>query len=174
MKTSHWKNKKINLSFIVTKYSKMALLIFLGFFYSLNLSSQTTDVKKKALMEFDKNSQKFLEKGTIIGSSEAFIGDLNADGKKDAVVFYVLSPKEGGNALMGQGAVVYINNGSSLKELTVFKPDFTFHIKEIANNKIHIIKSEYAKKDNPGWPSIETHKYYIINSQNKLQESATY
>jgi hypothetical protein len=75
---------------------------------------------------------------------------------------------------MGMGIVVYKNVNGYPKEITVFRPDFIFSVKEISDYKIHIIKSEYADGDYPSWPSIHTHLHYIINSQNKLQESRTY
>ena len=141
---------------------------------TFNINAQTTDLKKKASMEFDKNSTKYEEKETTIASNDVFLGDLNGDGKKDAVVFYSLAPKDGGNALMGMGVVVFLNNGGNLKEVTAFRPKFNFIVKEIANNKLHVIKQEYSKDDMPGFPSIETHLYYILNGQNQLQQSKTY
>ncbi len=149
------------------------ILLISSFTFAFNLIAQTTDLKKKASKEFNKNYTKFQIKGSGIGYNEVFLGDMTGDGKIDAVVYYALTPKDGGNAFLGNGIVVYANNNGIIKEVTAFKPNFRFIVKEIMDNKLHIIKLEYAKDDAPDFPSIETLKYFILKG-NKLQESITY
>lgn len=132
------------------------------------------DAKKIALRKFDEYSPKIeASKDAAIGNSEAYSGDLNHDGLEDVIVFFVLVPKEGGNALMGQGFAVYVNQRDDMKVVAGFEPDYIFRVEGINNNKIHIIRQDYAENDDPGRPSIETHKYLILNG-NKLQESNTF
>lgn len=139
-----------------------------------NSQSGSIDAKGIALRKFDEYSPKIeASKDAAIGSSEAYTGDLNHDGLEDVIVFFVLSPKEGGNALMGQGIAVYVNEGTDMKVIAGFEPDYIFRVEGINNNKIHIVRLDYAENDNPGWPSIETHKYLILNG-NRLQESNTF
>ncbi len=134
----------------------------------ISINAQTTDLKKKAEIKFSKNSTKFISKESGIAYSEVFLGDMTGDGKKDAVVFYSLTPKDGGNAFLGNGVVVYANYNGILNEAAALKPNFRFIVEKIMDNKLHIIKLEYAKDDAPDFPSIETHKYFILKG-NKLQ-----
>lgn len=130
--------------------------------------------KEEALRQFDLYSPKIREsKGAEIGNSEAFLGDLNNDGFQDVAIYFVLTPQGGGNALVGQGMAVYFNKGDKMKVVAGFEPEYIFTVEGIEKGKIHIKKLEYADNDDIGRPSIETHKYLIVNG-NRLTESSVY
>ena len=156
------------------KLSEMKNIAIIICLWTLNLNAQAIDLEKKVLMQFDKNSSKFEDQDAIIASNTVFLGDLNADNINDAVVFYALAPREGGNANMGSGLVVFLNDGKTVKEVSAISPDFMFYVKEIADYKLQIIKLEYTSEDMFGNPTQETPVFYILNNQNKLQESRTY
>lgn len=132
------------------------------------------DVKKETQKLFDRNAPK-LEKsrGAIIGNSEFFVGDLNDDGLDDALVFIILNPAEGGNMVVGREMIIYINKGKKMTAFTTYDSDKIFRPVEIKKNKIHLIEYEYTKGDSLSNPSIEKHKYLILNGK-KLTESRVY
>lgn len=43
------------------------------------------------------------------------VGDLNGDGRPDCLVFFILTPKTGGNAIVGRATAVYLNTGKGMK-----------------------------------------------------------
>ncbi len=129
---------------------------------------------EEALRQFDLYSSKIEEsKGAEIANSQAFVGDLNNDSFQDVAIYFVLTPQGGGNALMGQGIAVYFNKGNKMKVVAGFEPEYIFTVEGIEKGKIHIKKLEYADNDDIGRPSIETHKYLIVNG-NRLTESSVY
>jgi hypothetical protein len=132
------------------------------------------DAKAVAVRKFEAYSPKIVNsKDAAIGASEAFTGDLNSDGMTDAVVFFVLTPKEGGNMVLGQGLAVYINQGNDMKVVAGFEPDYSFRVEGINEGKLHIVRLDYAENNQLNRPSFETHKYFILNGR-KLQESNTF
>lgn len=132
------------------------------------------DVKKETQKLFDKYSSEIEKsKGAVIANSEFIIGDLNDDGLEDAIAFFILTPAEGGNMIIGQEMIVYLNEGDKMKVVARYNPEKTFRPIEIKNNKIHIIEYEYAADDFPNRPSIEKHNYLILNG-NKLTLSRVY
>lgn len=61
-------------------------------------------------------------KPTIEQSNDAAVdepriltGDLNGDRRLDAVVFFVMTPKDGGNAIIGREAAIYLGTAKGLK-----------------------------------------------------------
>tara|TARA_R110002051_G_C8663577_1_gene489358 strand:+ start:118 stop:684 length:567 start_codon:yes stop_codon:yes gene_type:complete len=132
------------------------------------------DVERETKKLFDQYAPK-IEKtnSAIISNSEILIGDLNDDGLDDSLVYFVLTPAEGGNMLVGQEMAIYLNNGESMKVVAGYNPQNLFRPASIENNKIHIIEYEYAEDDYPNRPSIEVHKYFVLNG-NKLLETKIY
>lgn len=66
-------------------------------------------------------------KATIEASNNAVVdepriltGDLNSDGRVDAVVFFVMTPADGGNAVVGREAAVYLSTANGLKVAGAF------------------------------------------------------
>lgn len=127
--------------------------------------------KKIAKQKFANYAPKIEKsKGVIIQNQEIFVGDLNHDDLDDAVVWFTLSPAEGGNTDAGQGLSVYINTGNDMKAIADYEPDYMFTVIKISKNRIKITKQEYAEGDYPKWPSIETVKYLML-SGNRVIES---
>jgi hypothetical protein len=129
------------------------------------------DVKKETQKLFDIYSLK-IEKsnGARFEKREIMTGDLNDDGLEDSLVFFILTPEEGGNMIVGIEMAVYLNKGNRMEVVTSYNPEKTFKPIEIKNNKIHLIEYEYAEDDYPNYPSIENHKYLILRD-NKLISS---
>lgn len=127
--------------------------------------------KKIAQEKFNNYAPKIEQsKSAIIANNEIFEGDLNYDGLNDVVIWFALSPAEGGNMLIGESMSVYINTGNDMKVIGGYEPDYMFKVIKIINNRIKITKQEYAENDANGWPSIETVKYLML-SGNAIIES---
>ena len=70
----------------------------------------------------------------IVDNPTPVSGDINGDGKEDCIISYVMTSKDGGNAIIGREAVIYLNMGKAMKVTGRF-PVFKFcynleHIKE--------------------------------------------
>lgn len=51
----------------------------------------------------------------VVDEPKVLTGDVNRDGRTDAVVFFVMTPKGGGNAIVGREAAVYLGTPKGLK-----------------------------------------------------------
>jgi hypothetical protein len=51
----------------------------------------------------------------VVDNPTAITGDLNGDGRADCIVFFVMTPKGGGNAIIGRKAAVYLNTARGMK-----------------------------------------------------------
>jgi hypothetical protein len=78
------------------------------------------------------------EQGIVDGPS-AITGDLNGDGLTDCILYFVLTPQGGGNAIIGRKAAVYLNTGRGMKVDGAF-PDlkYCFGIDKIAGGVIYV------------------------------------
>lgn len=133
-------------------------VIFLSLI-SLYSKSQTFTVNEKtannALMNYFKNNNITNNKDKVFQTSQVKIGDLNNDKKNDAVVRYVLGLNIG-NAITGNGIVVFLNTGNSLKFLTDYqeKPDAI--LKSITNCTILLEILNFGPNDPTCCPSIKS------------------
>ncbi|QKJ31759.1 hypothetical protein HQ865_18965 [Mucilaginibacter mali] len=88
-----------------------------------------------------------IEKQTkgIVQEPNVFIGDINGDKKPDCIVSYVVTPKEGGNAIMQHTSVIYLNTGNGMRNAGSF-PDlkFCYGISAIKDGLIMIDKIKCA------------------------------
>lgn len=55
-----------------------------------------------------------------VDEPRAITGDLNGDGQTDCILFFVLTPQGGGNAIIGRKAAVYLNTGTGMKPAGAF------------------------------------------------------
>ncbi len=130
------------------------------------------NVKNVTMQKFNSYSSKIEQsKGAVIGNNEIFVGDLNHDELEDSVVWFVLTAEGGGNAVVGQGMSVYLNTGNDVKVVCGYEPDFLFRVIKIANNKVKIVKMEYAENDRNGWPSIETDLFLLLNGNTIIESN---
>lgn len=80
------------------------------------LQAQTFSPETESLRLFEKYKPTIEKANNAIAQPPTVItGDLNSDGLTDCLLFFVLTPKEGGNAVLDRQTAVYINNGQSMK-----------------------------------------------------------
>lgn len=99
----------------------------------------------------------------VLDLMEPHTGDFTGDGIEDIAIYFSLSSKDGGNALVSQGITLYQNTGSDVKVIGGFDPDYLFSFSRISDNKIYIEKLEYADDDPRCCPSIKQEKALTIS-----------
>lgn len=87
---------------------------------------------------------------------ESHTGDFTGDGISDVAIYFSLAPKDGGNALVGQGLALYKNTGTNVKVIAGYEPNYLFTFEKISDGKIYVEKLEYAETDGRCCPSIRT------------------
>lgn len=90
-----------------------------------------------------------------IDVQQSYTGDFTGDGIEDVVIFFSLSPEDGGNAIIAQGLTLYQNTGRAVKVIAGFDPDYLFSFSRISKGKIYVEKLEYAETDGRCCPSIK-------------------
>ena len=100
-----------------------------------------------------------------IDVQEPYTGDFTGDGVDDVAVYFSLTPKGGGNALVGQGLALYKNTGTDVQVIAGFEPDYLFSFNRISDHKIYIDKLQYAEGDGHCCPSIKEEKALTITGK---------
>ena len=112
---------------------------------------------KLAERQFENYLPKILDDNDArLDLQESHTGDFTGDGISDVAIYFSLAPHDGGNALIGQGLALYQNNGTNVKVIAGFEPDYLFSFNAIKNGKIYVEKLEYAETDGRCCPSIRT------------------
>lgn len=128
----------------------------------------TEEAKRLAEKQFQKYLPKILDShNAYLDSQDTFAGDFTGDRTDDVLIYFSLAPKEGGNAIVGQGLVLYKNIGSHVKVIGGYEPDYLFNFKKIKNGKIYVEKLEYAETDGRCCPSIKT-EHQLTISETKI------
>lgn len=128
----------------------------------------TAEAVKLATAQFEAYLPKILKSHDArIDLQEPVTGDFTGDGIDDVAIYFSLSPKDGGNALVGQGLTLYKNDGKSVKVIAGFEPDYLFSFTKISNGKIYVEILEYAEDDGRCCPSIKT-EHILTISGNKV------
>ena len=117
----------------------------------------TKDAVMLAEKQFENYLPKIVEtnKGRI-DVQQSYTGDFTGDGIEDVVIFFSLSPEDGGNTIIAQGLTLYQNTGRAVKVIAGFDPDYLFSFSRISKGKIYVEKLEYAETDGRCCPSIKT------------------
>ena len=124
----------------------------------------TAEAVKLAEAQFEAYLPKILAShDAAIDLQEPITGDFTGDGIDDVAIYFSLSPKGGGNALVGQGLTLYQNDGKRVKVIAGYEPDYLFGFKKISNGKIYVEKMEYAEEDGMCCPSIRTEHMLTIS-----------
>lgn len=124
-------------------------------FVAVSSFAQLSDsqIKNSAEAQFKKYVPQILashgsgDEAVQLDVMETKVGDFTGDGKKDAVVFYSLALKNGGNAHVGRGAAFYKNYGRSIKVFAGMEPEELFTIEKISGGKIYAKTYNYAAED---------------------------
>lgn len=104
------------------------------------------DPAAEALRQFNTYKPTIERKeNAIVDEPTAIIGDLNGDGRRDCIIFFVMTPKGGGNAIVGRQAAVYLNTGTGMKVDGAF-PDLSecYTVERIAAGQIFLDYYECA------------------------------
>lgn len=127
----------------------------------------TNDAIRLAEKEFKNYLPKILKShDAILDIQESYTGDFTGDGIEDVVIYFSLVPKDGGNALVGQGLALYQNSGYDVKVIAGYEPDTLFEFDKIGNGNIYVEKLEYAENDGHCCPSIKTEHLLTISGSN--------
>jgi hypothetical protein len=51
----------------------------------------------------------------VLDGKEFYTGDFTGDGIEDVAIYFSLVPRDGGNAIVGQGLTLYQNSGYDVK-----------------------------------------------------------
>lgn len=123
-------------------YSRLIVLI-LVILPSFSRGQETFSPAKEALKLF--NSYKpIIEKhnNAIVDDPIVLVGDINGDNQSDCIISFIITSKDGGNAIIGHESAIYINTGTGMKVVGAFpKFDFCYSLKYIKNQVIY--GSEY-------------------------------
>jgi|LakMenEpi03Aug12_release.lakeMendotaPanAssembly.Ray.scaffolds.fasta_scaffold1044764_1 hypothetical protein len=124
----------------------------------------TNDAVRIAENQFRKYLPKILESHeAILDLQQSYTGDFTGDGIEDIAIYFSLAPREGGNAIVGQGLSLYQNNGISVKVIAGYEPDYLFSFDKISGGNIYVEKLEYAENDGRCCPSIKTEHIITIS-----------
>lgn len=124
----------------------------------------TNEAVKIAENQFRKYLPNILEThDAVLDLQQSYTGDFTGDGIEDVAIYFSLAPRDGGNALVGQGLTLYQNNGMSVKVIAGYEPDYLFSFDKINNGKIYIEKIEYDEDDGRCCPSIKTEHTLTIS-----------
>lgn len=119
-------------------YCRSIFLVVLLFAVS-NGFAQKRDRDTESLALFNKYKPVIEEKNNaIVDNPTPIYGDINGDGKEDCIISYVLISKDGGNAIIGHEAAIYMNTGTAMKMTGNF-PSFKFcyNLEYIKNQVIY-------------------------------------
>ncbi|SHL39274.1 hypothetical protein SAMN05444146_3698 [Flavobacterium johnsoniae] len=76
----------------------------------------TNDAVRLAEKQFKKYLPKNLEShDAVLDGTESYTGDFTGDGIEDVAIYFSLVPRDGGNAIVGQGLTLYQNSGYDVK-----------------------------------------------------------
>jgi hypothetical protein len=90
-------------------------------------------------------------------------GDLNGDKRIDCIIFFVMTPKDGGNVIIGRDAAIYINQGNKRKVIGNFNLDICYAVEKIKDKIIYVNEYECA----PPYDIFAKKRKYLL-SGNKV------
>ena len=66
-------------------------------------------------------------------------GDINNDSLPDCIIYFVMTSKSGGNAIIGREAAIYINTGKKMKVVGAFPGlGFCYVVERISQQVIYM------------------------------------
>jgi len=145
----------------------IALLISIIIRSNAQIFTPSEKMVNSALLDYLKKMN-LTNRDQVFQTSQVVIGDLNNDGKPDAVVRYILGLSMG-NAITGSGIVVFLNTGNSLNFVTDYQDKPGAMLKSIKNGILFIEVLIYGPEDARCCPSIKS-KTGLMLDNNKLKE----
>jgi len=145
---------------------RILTIIILELFVNFASAQKNFSPAKEALRLFN------AYKPTIEKSNDAIVdepnivtGDLNGDGKMDCIISFVMTSKDGGNAIIGQDAAIYINKVNEMKVVGNFNLKICYSVEKIKNKIIYVNEYECA----PPYNHFVRMRKYMLKG-NKLSE----
>jgi hypothetical protein len=116
--------------------------------------SESKMTKKDVQKKFNEIRKEFDKADEILGNTDIKIGDINGDGKDDALVNYVIVPKDG-NIVLRSGVVIYSNDGEKLNFILKYDFPYTAYVDKIKDNLLFCIRTEFRPTDPACCPSVK-------------------
>ncbi len=108
--------------------------------------SQTTynpaDASKKLFEQYKPVIER--KEQAVVDEPKAITGDLNGDGLADCILYFVLTPKDGGNMIVDRQAAVYLNTGHGMKVAGAFPDLGCYVVDRVAGGIIYVSMYECA------------------------------
>jgi hypothetical protein len=108
---------------------------------SLSAKSQNSFSPSKEALRLFNQYKPTIEKHNraIVDEPKVISGDINNDSLEDCIIFFVMASKDGGNAIIGQDAAIYVNMGKKMKVIGAFpKFGFCYTVDNIRNQIIYL------------------------------------
>ena len=138
--------------------------IITGLFILLaaGIKAQSFSPAKEALRLFNKYKPT-IEKvnHAVVDEPKIVTGDINNDSLEDCLIYFVMTSKDGGNAITGTETAIYLNTGKGMKVVGAFpKFSYCYGVDRIEQQVIYV--SEY-KCLPPYNEYVKQHKLYYWN-----------
>lgn len=143
------------------------MLFKIALFLPVASHAQSFDPATEALRQFNAFKPKIeASEQATVDNPQTITGDLNGDGRTDCLIFFVLTPKDGGNAIIGRQTAVYLNTGRGMKVDGAFPDlDICYVPEAISRGRIRMGSYECAPPYNT---KIGT-RYYRWQSKKLVQ-----
>ncbi|OQP59430.1 hypothetical protein A3860_37885 [Niastella vici] len=110
----------------MSKFFKLPALLVVITIPAVVQAQHHFSAKTEALKLFNKYKPVIEKKNNaVVDNPIAIVGDINGDGKEDCIVSFVMTSKNGGNAIVGHESAIYLNSGTRMKVTGAF-PAFNF------------------------------------------------
>src|SRR5262249_6237624 len=107
-----------------------SVLILISSLFGITVNSQKPFSPENEALKLFNAYKPTIEKtnNAIVDTPKTITGDLNGDGKVDCIIFFVMTSKDGGNAIVGEDAAIYINQGNKMKVIGSFNLDICYGV----------------------------------------------
>ena len=159
----------MNLKFVTT-FCLLPCLILLCVFLPVQAQNDGIETVVDKFIARQEKREKAVE---VKDTRKVLRGDVNHDGKEDAVVLYSLEGFHGGTNLWIQYLAVFANRGNKLVDATHRsvggKNQRGLLLESIAKGQINLDTQEYLRQDASCCPSGKGHARFVFSNR-KLKE----
>lgn len=108
--------------------------------WSVSGAAQNFSPSKEALRLFLKYKPTIERTNHAVVDEPVIVpGDINGDSLQDCIIFFIMTPADGGNAIIGRQAAIYINTGKKMKVTGAFPSlGFCYVVDRIFHQVIYV------------------------------------